>query len=147
MNSWQIGRHSLRAGLDWRRLKTDFTLNNPQEGIYFFNANQVKANTALIGLATTSPRATGQPGLSNFSTFVEDEWKVNSRLSLSLGLRWDINPAPADASGGEPFHPLGNSQSGDINARSCGHTAMEDGLARSGAKTRHRLQTRPKGGP
>jgi len=101
--SWQIGRHSLRAGLDWRRLKTDFTLNNPEEGIYFFNASQVQANNALIGLATTSPRATVSPVYLNFSTFLEDEWKVNSRLSLSLGLRWDINPAPADASGSDPY--------------------------------------------
>jgi hypothetical protein len=101
--SWQIGHHNIRAGLDWRRLETDFTLNNPEEGIYFFNASEVQTNTALIGLATTSPETVVKPVYLNISTFIQDEWKVNSRLSLSLGLRWDVNPAPGDAAGTTPY--------------------------------------------
>jgi hypothetical protein len=98
-----MGRHNIRAGIDWRQLRTDFALNNPEEGIYFFNANQVQTNSTLIGLATTSPRTTVQPIYRNISTFVQDEWKVDSRLTLSLGLRWDINPAPGDATGTSPY--------------------------------------------
>jgi hypothetical protein len=44
-----------------------------------------------------------KPIYTNFSSYVQDEWKVTQRLSLSLGVRWDINPAPTDASGNKPY--------------------------------------------
>jgi hypothetical protein len=35
--------------------------------------------------------------------FVQDEWKVKERLSASLGLRWDVYPAPGAANGAAPY--------------------------------------------
>src|SRR5207247_177962 len=35
--------------------------------------------------------------------FGQDEWKVRERLSLTLGLRWEWNPAPTDVFDNPPF--------------------------------------------
>jgi hypothetical protein len=48
--------------------------------------------------------AAAAPVYENFSAFAQDEWRATSRLSLSLGLRWDVNPAPHDANGNDPFN-------------------------------------------
>ena len=44
-----------------------------------------------------------EPVFTNFSAFVQDEWKATRRLSLSLGLRWDVNPAPGNEIGYLPY--------------------------------------------
>src|SRR5207302_14362 len=33
----------------------------------------------------------------------QDEWRVSPRLSLSLGLRWEVNPAPGVTQGLKPY--------------------------------------------
>jgi hypothetical protein len=100
---WQHGRHSLRAGIDWRRLSTAFAPTTPIEDVLYSSANEVLSNTASTGVAISQPFGVVRPVYLNFSTFLQDEWTVNSRLSLSLGLRSDINPAPGDADGHSPY--------------------------------------------
>src|SRR5262249_21915076 len=43
------------------------------------------------------------PIYKNFSAFFQDDWRVNERLALSLGLRWELNPAPTDKYGNTPY--------------------------------------------
>ena len=52
--------------------------------------------------------STGYPLYTNFSTFAQDEWRVSPRLSLSLGLRWEVNPAPSVTQGLRPYALLGS---------------------------------------
>src|SRR5207249_7480621 len=46
--------------------------------------------------------APGYPLIQNFSLFAQDEWRVSPRLSLSLGLRWEVNPAAGATQGTKP---------------------------------------------
>jgi hypothetical protein len=47
----------------------------------------------------------------NFSAFVQDEWRESQRFSLSLGLRWEVNPAPGVTQGLKPYTVQGSSPS------------------------------------
>jgi hypothetical protein len=105
--SWTLGRHSLKFGLDWRRLATHVTPILAGEYVSFQSEAEVLANDpgldgGFIELDYSSPSPV-EPLYKNFSAFAQDEWKVTTRLSLSLGLRWDINPAPTNLTGPSPY--------------------------------------------
>src|SRR5208337_920560 len=55
--------------------------------------------------------APAYPLYKNFSAFAQDEWRVSQRLSLSLGLRWEVNPAPGVTQGLKPYAMQGSSPS------------------------------------
>ena len=60
----------------------------------------VETNSAL---SFATPDAPAYPLYTNFSAFAQDEWKVSQRLTLSLGLRWEVNPAPGVTQGLKPY--------------------------------------------
>jgi Carboxypeptidase regulatory-like domain/TonB dependent receptor len=104
--SWALGRHSLKFGLDSRRLAT-LTRPTLAEEVFVFPgeatilANNIGLN-GFAGVFSQSPSPV-EPLYKSFSLFTQDEWKVTSRLSLSLGLRWDVNPAPTNLRGPSPY--------------------------------------------
>jgi Carboxypeptidase regulatory-like domain len=98
-----IGKHSLKFGMDWRRLATTLIPVNPEEEFVFRTEQQVLTNQAFEGVVQQWAPTTVIPVYSAFSIYVQDEWKVNARLAVSLGLRWDINPAPHSSEGPSPY--------------------------------------------
>lgn len=98
-----VGKHSLKFGLDWRRLATTLVPVNPEEEFVFTSEQQVLTNQAFEAIVVQQAATAVVPIYTAFSTFIQDEWKVNDRLSASLGLRWDINPAPHSAQGPSPY--------------------------------------------
>lgn len=100
---WELGRHNLKAGVDWRRVATLLAPMNPQEEIGFTDESEVLLNSPAVGEALVQAGGDVEPLYLNMSSFVQDEWKATSRLALSLGFRWDINPAPTDAKGPVPY--------------------------------------------
>ena len=100
-HSWAVGRHNLKFGLDWRRLTTRVVPFGIYEFADFNSEASVLTNSPDFALASTARAA--EPVYTNFSVFAEDEWKMTPRLSLSLGLRWDINPPPHNAAGLSPY--------------------------------------------
>ena len=102
-HSWVIGRHSFKAGVDWRRLQTSLPSWNPLEEIAFTSESEVLTNTPSYAAVQTWGASKDKPVYQNFSGFVQDDWKATSHLALAFGLRWDINPAPTNPGGPSPY--------------------------------------------
>jgi hypothetical protein len=96
----QLGRHQFKFGVDYRRL-APFLARGPQIYYFFFDQTTVQSNNPDETLASTF--LNGNPLYRNFSAFVQDEWKIGTRLGLSMGLRWDVNPAPGVTRGPSPY--------------------------------------------
>src|ERR1700761_7592732 len=91
-----LGNHTLRAGVTAQQmLKTeDASGGNPN---FTFNS----WGDFLLGNSTVYSQASRDiiPDLRFWNTeaYVQDDWKVNRRLTLNLGLRWTRFPSPSDA--------------------------------------------------
>jgi hypothetical protein len=100
-----VGKHTLKAGVDVRRLRyfdlesfapefaSDDFGNFVFQGGYTGNA----FGDFLTGIPTTSYFAVSSPDVggtaTQYSFFGQDEWQVTSRLTLSYGLRWQFLPS------------------------------------------------------
>lgn len=54
-----------------------------------------------------APQVTLRPVYDNFSLFAQDTWRVNQRLTLAYGVRYEIVPAPDEKNGNLPLTVLG----------------------------------------
>ena len=69
---------------------------NAAESGYAFASFLLGANNSSQtpeGLPLTFPRA------NRFGAYIQDDWKVSSKLTVNLGLRFDYNGVPVDADG------------------------------------------------
>jgi hypothetical protein len=105
--SQSLGKHLLKYGVDFRRLTPVEEPYTPSIGYTFYSEASTLANSIDDGFASTSTAA--HPVYKNFSAFVQDSWRVGRRLNLSMGLRWEVNPAPSDAKGNLPYTVEGDS--------------------------------------
>jgi Carboxypeptidase regulatory-like domain/TonB dependent receptor len=98
--SYSIGRHQFKFGADYRRLAPFGIQASPFVDYFYFDSSGVTNNSASSIGQVNGP---AYPLYKNFSVFAQDEWKVSPRLTLSLGLRWDVNPPPGVTQGQTPY--------------------------------------------
>lgn len=106
--TWQKGRHSLKFGADWRILDFNEGQNSSASGTFTFNRMftqgpnpVVSSSTAGYGVASflLGDASSGSVIAINpistqalyYALFVQDDWKVSSKLTINVGLRWDVN--------------------------------------------------------
>lgn len=98
--SYVSGKHSLKFGVDYRRLTPIFRARDYQASYAFISAANVLsgivANAQIMGIQST------RPVFNNFSSYAQDNWQLQ-RLTLTYGVRWDVNPPPSEADGRQPF--------------------------------------------
>ncbi len=96
--NWTVGAHNLKIGFDYRRLAPSIG------GRLYTKTLTVPTITQLVtGIAPSAQirqvETFLEPRYQNFSAFFQDAWRINSRVTLTYGLRWEVNPAPSDAKG------------------------------------------------
>ena len=106
--TWSHGKHIFKAGADYRQTTAYYGYGNLNRGprtVYTFtNAASILNNRAAI---TAANFLRTDPTMKNLGLFVQDEWHLLPRLSLSVGLRWDLYPPPS-VSGAPTYTYTGN---------------------------------------
>jgi hypothetical protein len=113
--TWTKAKHTLKFGGDWRYLGAYFTqvFSDYQLGVYSFQGagtgvQQFLGTGAGVPLASfllgypdsTTVASVLNPATDAYSHhyafFGQDDWKVNSKLTINYGLRWEYHPAFQD---------------------------------------------------
>lgn len=101
--TWIKGNHTTKMGVEFRWNRgTNFpggtTFPGLQYGVYSFTGTFSRFDYAdfLLGLPQTGTRSSVAPAINalntDFAWYLQDDWKVNRKLTLNLGVRYDFNP-------------------------------------------------------
>jgi hypothetical protein len=97
-----FGRHSLKFGVDYRHLNSTSFTNQLFAVLTYASTEQLQNNSTNTAQMSTSGVVPPEPIYQNFSAFFEDAWKALSSTTLSYGIRWDLDPPPANGNGRIP---------------------------------------------
>ena len=95
--SMQRNTHALKFGVDFRRLSPELRPNSYLQQASFADVPSAQTGTTFFNFLTSSLPATLE--FRNLSLFVQDTWRTAPRLTLTYGIRWDVDFAPSAISG------------------------------------------------
>jgi hypothetical protein len=90
------GNHSLKAGADVR-LNRRSALSRPQDTLTFFSTSDFSTNSPFVIAHGGNPEL--NYANENYAGFFNDDWKIHPRLSLNLGMRYELNTISREKNG------------------------------------------------
>ncbi len=100
------GNHTYKMGVDFRNVAAT-NYNAPYSVSAIFNGLSGQDNSFLSGNTATTVVSSSLPAVypttMNFSYYLQDSWRVDETMTLTYGLRWDVNPAPTARRGPRPL--------------------------------------------
>jgi hypothetical protein len=101
-----VGAHTFKIGYDWRQLRQAETNLGFKAGAFGFDGTYTRATSAatsqygqgiaafMLGIPTTNSvfeiRSNYDARVNSHGAFVHDDWRVSDRLTLNLGVRYDL---------------------------------------------------------
>jgi hypothetical protein len=122
------GKHSFKAGIEYQTVHFNTLQPAYSRGEFDFNGNYAgvpgqggdqtgRAQLLLTPTASTVPGGVNYVGGANevhasnisktydtriyFASYFQDDWKINPKLTLNLGLRWDYFSPISESNGGQ----------------------------------------------
>jgi hypothetical protein len=109
--TWLKGTHTIKIGGNYQFASSFSLRNRARTNFGIFETDWTKVlDQLLLGRVDQAARSFGdttrhleQPSMG---LYIQDEWKIRPRLTLSLGLRWDLNGALGESDkNGSNFFP------------------------------------------
>jgi len=113
-NQWNIvdnlslaaRRHQFKFGVDYRRVVAPLYPTSPSVfAEYTSSASIVAGSAALVSISKFSAPT---PIFNETALFAQDDWRLARALSLSMGIRWELDPPLGKANGHLPYTLLGS---------------------------------------
>jgi len=159
--AWVRGRHNINFGINvrmWslqRDLANDFLGQFTFSGFFTGNQNRDQAVADMLlgyfsGASSFQPAGfsvgdrSGNPRQFNFlytAPYVQDDWKVNQRLTLNMGVRWDFRMVPHEQNDRMGWRDLSNPRGGLLVADK---TLVEKGIVGDGSYYRFAGRRNPR---
>ncbi|MGH9374421.1 MAG: TonB-dependent receptor domain-containing protein, partial [Vicinamibacterales bacterium] len=113
--SWLRGRHALKLGGNYRFIRSFFNISGDSRSVFNFGggftrdpqSRQVTGSGLadfLLGMPTTASVSTVLAGDLRYhylAGFVQDDWRINDRLTVNMGARYELFTHPYERRGNQ----------------------------------------------
>ena len=100
------GAHQIKAGMDWRHLSPIGDTAEYSQSVNFEGVpGALNAIPNFVFITGKEGKAT--TGVTHFSTYAQDNWRIGPRLVLNYGVRWEYNPGASITSTNPPIIAVG----------------------------------------